>query len=255
VIRILPLIFIMIFCSGALYAHDIQLITQHLDIKKQNKVGWQQDIIARATFSRKLDAGLQATYLSRFNISDKRVGAFIGFSPIDRLFVEVKYLQGMGNTILPEKSTQLTSYYTIASGLSAFGVLKNNRYARLNLNSVNLGIEIEKIPSFIIIPQVMIGNAIFKDPAQTKSIHSFGLKGVFYREKNFSVFVFGAKGREPAQVITGVSNIMVSTVSTGAGGGYYFKSNFRGELIFDHTDYQQIHNQFFTTTLLLNYYF
>ncbi len=254
-IRVHILINTIIFCTTVANAHDIQLITQHLDIKKQKKVGWQQDIIARATFTRKFDAGLQATYLSRFDVYDKRVGGFVGFSPTDRLFLEVKYLQGMGNTILPEKSTQLTTYYTLASGLSSFGVLKNNRYARTNINSVGLGIEIEKIPSFIIIPQIMLGQAIFKDPAQTKSIHSLGLKGVFYREKNFSVFVFGARGREPAQVITGVSNILVDTVSAGAGGGYYFTKNFRSELIFDHTDYQQIHNQFMTTTLLMNYYF
>ena len=124
-----------------------------------------------------------------------------------------------------------------------------------NLNTANVGIEIEKIPNLIIIPGFMVGNATFKSPAETKTVNNFGLRVVYYREKNFSLYAFGYKGKEAAQGIIGVSNILVTTTTGGAGGGYYFKQNFRGELIVDHTDYREINNQFVTTTLILTYFF
>lgn len=198
---------------------------------------------------------MQATYMERFDVYDRRVGAFVGYSPTDRLSLEVKYLQGMGNKLLPEKQTQLTAYYVLGVGYSAFTTIKNSKYAFTNLDTVNLGIEIEKIPSFIVIPQFMIGKATFKRPAETRDIYNYGLRVVFYREKKFSVYAFGYRGKEATQGIIQVTNIMVDTTTAGLGGGYYFTQNFRGELIVDHTDYEQIHNQFITTTLLLNYYF
>ena len=246
-----------LFClfTSIACAHDIQFITQYLDIKKQKTSGWQQDVLARVNLSRKLDLGMQATYMERFDVYDKRVGAFVGYSPTDRLFLEAKYLQGMGNELLPEKQSQLTAYYVFGSGYSGFSTLKNSRYAFTTLDTVNLGIEIEKIPSFIIIPQFMLGKATFKSPAETNDIYNYGLRLVFYRDKTFSVYGFGYRGKEATQGIVQISNIMVDTTTGGFGGGYYFSKNFRAELIVDHTDYEEIKNQFITTTLLLNYYF
>lgn len=173
-IRFLAVIVVLIF-SNILYAHDIQTITQFIAIKKQNTSGFQQDILARAVLSKKWEAGVQASYLNRFNVSDKRTGAFVGFHPSNRWFLELKYLQGMGNRLLPEKQTQLQTYYTIGSGYSAYATLRNSRYAFTNLNTVNLGIEIEQIPSLIFIPSFMLGNATFKNPADTKAVNNLSL--------------------------------------------------------------------------------
>jgi len=239
------------FWSTTLFAHEAQLVTQHLSLKRQHKTGWQSDLIAKATLSRKWEAGLQGTYLERFNFFEKRAGAFAFYRPNDRLTLEARYLQGSGNQILPERQYHLHAYYALAQGLAPFLFYRDMKYSVTRLHAVNLGLEIEKIRSFIIIPQIMMGKATFNSPADTKNVYNYGLKVIYYQELRFSLFAFGYKGKEAAQGIIGASNQLIDTLSGGAGAGYYFRPATKAELVVDHTNYKQLKNQFLTTTLNL----
>ena len=58
------------------FGHEVQSISQHINLRKQNKIGRQQDLIARASVTRKLDLGVQGTYLERFNLFEKKIWCF-----------------------------------------------------------------------------------------------------------------------------------------------------------------------------------
>ena len=77
------------------------------------------------------------------------------------------------------------------------------------------------------------------------------MKLAYYREKFYSLCIFGYKGVEASQGIVGKSNFLIDTASGGLGGSYHFIPQFKTELILDHTDYKQLKNQFLTTTLNL----
>lgn len=252
-------LFFLLFLSATVFAHDVALVTQHLAIKKQHLSGWQHDVLARAVVSRKLDLGLQATYLERFAQYETRAGAFAIYHLTPALTVEARYLKGKAeNVILPQNEFDLSAYYSLTPGYTPFLAYRDVDYSVTRLHAVNLGLEIEKIANFIFIPQVMVGKATFKSPAETKGVHNVGLKIMYYREKEFSLFAFGYQGKEASQGIRGLvgpSNILVDTLTGGVGAGYFFTPALRGELTVDHTDYQEINNQFITTTLNLRWIF
>lgn len=245
-------LFLTTLLSTHSFAHEIFSSTQHVNLRKQNESGWQQDLIARLNVNSKWDVGAQATYLERFNLFDKRLGGFVGFRPIDRWSFEVKYLQGMGNEILPEKDFHLLSYYSLAPGFSPYLYYKDSRYSFTHLHTATLGLEIEKIRNIIFIPSVMLGRATFKSPGKTEDVYSYGLRVNYYVEKKYSLTAFTYRGKEASQGIIGRSAILVDTWSGGLGGSYYFTPDFKGELIFDHTDYQELGTEFHTTTLNLS---
>jgi hypothetical protein len=145
----------------------------------------------------------------------------------------------------------LSAYYSLAPGFTPYIFYRDNRYSVTRVHEARLGMEIEKFPHIIIIPQLMLGKATFKSPAGTETLHNYGLRAMYYEERKFTVFLFGYRGKEASQGIVGASNILVDTKSGGLGGSWYFKDNFRTELVFDHTDYRQLKNQFLTTTLNL----
>lgn len=246
---------LIIFITVSAQAHEILSTTQHVNIKKSKKIGWQQDVSARVEVNQKLDVGAQATYFERFDLYEKRVGGFIFLRPTERWTFEVRYLQGKGNQILPEKQTTLGSYYSYADGLAPFLYLRDSRYSVTKLNTATAGIEIEKLPNIIIIPSFMVGRAGMLNPRETKSVYNYGLKVVFYREKNFSLTGYTFRGREASQAIIGISNMVIDTTTGGFGGSYNFTPDFKAELLIDHTDYNQLKNQFVTTTLNLGLVF
>lgn len=249
-------LFFLLLCSSYSYAHDIALVSQHIAIKKQHQSAWQHDVLARAVVSRKFDFGLQGTYLERFNRHESRGGAFAMYHLTHELTIEARYLKGKDeNDILPQDEYNLTAYYALTEGFTPFVNYRDIKYSMTKLHTLNLGLEIEKFPNFIIIPQIMGGKATFDQPAQTKNVHSLGLKVMYYREKEYSLFAFGYQGKEAAQGIIGQSNIVIDTLTGGMGAGYFITPNIRSELTVDHTDYQEINNQFVTTTLNLRWIF
>ncbi len=246
------LLFIGLMLSDTLFAStEFLLSSQHITITRQNETGRQHEVFAKHDLDRKISAGLSGTYLERFAFFEKRAGAFLGYKPTDRLSLQVHYHLGEGdNEILPREQKAITAYYAIASGFTPYFVYRDHRYSETRVHMANLGMEIEKIPYLILIPQVMVGNATFESPASTETIHNFGLRAMYYVEKKFTAFVFGFRGKEATQGIVGVgSNELVDTRTGGLGGSWFFKENLRAELVFDHTDYEQLKNQFLTTTL------
>lgn len=233
------------------YAHEIQSLSQYVDLGKAGGRGIQQDLIARVDLSRKWTVGARGTYLERFDLYEKRAGGILQYRPNDSLVVEAQYNQGMGNDILPEKDLVLNSFFAAAPGYSPFLTYRHAEYSVTDLNSFQGGLEIEKIRNFIFIPQLLLGTATFKSPAETKGIYNLGLRAIYYQEKIFSLFAFGFMGKEASQGIIGKSSILVDTKTFGGGGSYHFSNDFKGELIVDHTDYDELDNQFITTTLNL----
>ena len=250
------LLLLLLLLPGLVLAHEVALITQHISLKKQHQSGWQQDVIARAAVSRNVDIGLQGTYLERFDLFENRIGGNLMYHPTNRLTLDARYLRGKSsNEILPLDQFDFSAYYALFKGYTPFLFFRDARYSITDLQTITLGVEIEKIPHFIIIPQFMFGSAAFESPADTKNVHGISLKVMYYVEKQFSLFAYGASGKEASQGITGQGSRLVDTLTGGLGGGYFLTNDLRAELFVDHTDYQELQNQFLTTTLQLRWMF
>jgi hypothetical protein len=243
-----------LFFSPA-YSHEIQSVTQHINIRKQNESGLQQDVLARINLNRKFDVGAQATYFERFDLYENRVGAMVAYRPNDRWSFEARYLQGMGNDILPEKEIILSAYRATTMAITPYIFYRDSRYSITHLQSANVGLEIEKIPGLIFIPSLMLGQATFKSPGETKEVHSYGLRAIYYQEKRYGVAVYAYRGKEASQGIIGRSSLLVDTLTGGAALSWYFAQNFKSEISFDHTDFEQLGTEFHTTTLILTWMF
>lgn len=247
------LLIALAFLSGTLLAStDFLLSSQHITITHQHQTAWQFEAAGRHALGRKLTLGLSANYLERFSFYEKAIGGIVGYRFSDRLSVEGRYILGESDTqILPREQRHLTAYYALASGLTPYLSYRDNRYSVTRVHLAALGVEIEKIPHLILIPQVMAGRSTFSSPAGTESVYSYGLRAMYYEEKKFTAFLFGYRGREASQGIVGRSNVLVDTTSGGLGGSWSFCDDLRTELVVDHTDYDQLKRQFITTTLNL----
>ncbi len=249
------LLLLLVILSTSLHAHEIQFIGQHLDIRRQKETAWQSDILARATLSRKFEVGLQGTYLDRFDFHEKRAGALFSYQLKDNIMLEGKILLGDKNEILPNQDYYLNGFFGLADGISPFFFYRNTNFSETHVQSVRIGVEIEKISGLIIIPTFLGGKATFNSPAGTENIHSYGLRLVHYREGIYSFGIFGYKGKEASQGIIGTSNFLVDTTTGGVSASYYFIPSLRSEISFDYTDYHELKNQFLTTTLNLAWRF
>ena len=160
---LLPTILLL---SGYSWAHEIQLQSQLVDIRKQNETGTQHDLLARAELSRKFELGLQGTYVERFSFYEKRAGANFLWYPKDGLLIEGKALFSQGDTqILPQQDYYLNSYLALKGGISPFLFYRDSIYSTTHVQSFKLGLEIEKFPSLIFIPTVVGGKAVFSSRA------------------------------------------------------------------------------------------
>lgn len=246
----------IVFLSTSAFAHEVQLITQYLKLNRQNDTGLQSDLMAKYTISPKYEVGVQGTYLERFNLFEKRAGAFLVMRPTPSLTFEAKYLKGDGDVqILAKDHYALSVYHSLDQGISPFLTYQNILYSITHLQSLRLGVEIEKFENFIIIPQVMLGQAQFNDPSGVEEINSLGLKVVYYREALYSLSAYAYKGLEASQAIIGRSSTTVQTKTVGAGAAYYFIPDLKTELIFEYMDLGKLDNQFLTTTLNLAWTF
>lgn len=241
------------FISNGLFAHEIQSTTQYVALRKTNQVGLIQDFAGKLNINSLLDLGLLAGYSERYNFYDKRLGALVAYRPSEKLTLEAHYLQGMGNIILPEKQVRFDSYYALSDGLSPFLFYRDTRYTRTITHTATMGLELEKVFNLILIPSFMLGKATFKSPAMTENLYNYGLKIIYYIENRYSISSWVYKGREASQGIIGQSTLLVDTFSGGLGGGYYFTPNFKTEILFDHTNYDQLKTEFHTTTLNLQW--
>jgi len=249
-------LFFFLLLPGLARAHEVSLITQHISLKKQHQSGWQQDVIARAAVSRNFDVGLQGTYLERFDLFENRMGGYLMYHPTNRLTLDARYLRGKStNEILPLDQFDFSAYYALFKGYTPFLFFRDSRYSITDLQTLTIGVEIEKIPHFIIIPQFMFGSAAFESPADSKNVHGISLKVMYYVEKQFSLFAYGSSGKEASQGIVGQGSLLVDTLTGGLGGGYFLSPDLRAELFVDHTDYQELQTQFLTTTLQLRWMF
>lgn len=249
--RRLVFLFLVILSTSAL-AHEVQLITQHLKINKQHETGWQTDALAKAVLSPKYEFGLHGTYLERFDLYENRLGAFLIINPIQNLTFELRYLKGEHDVeILARDQYTVSMYHALSAGISPYIIYQNALYSITHLQTLRVGLEIEKIANVIIIPSVMIGQAQFDDPTEVKEVNNFGLKVIYYVEQQYSLQAFAYKGIEAAQVIVGRSNQTVETKTIGAGAGYYVIPDIKAEVLVDYTDYKELNNQFLTTTLNL----
>ena len=241
-----------LFLSTSVFAHEVQLITQHIKINRQNETAWQFDALAKAVVNTKFEFGLQGTYLERFDLYERRAGAFAVFNPAPNLTFELRYLKGSeGVEILAHDSYSVSMYHALSAGLSPYISYQNSLYSITHLQMIRLGIEIEKFQNIILIPQVMLGQAQFDSPSEVKEVNNFGLKMIYYREQVYSLQAYAYKGTEAAQVIVGLSNKVIETKTAGVGAGYYLLPDVKTELLFDYTDLGELDNQFLTTTLNL----
>jgi hypothetical protein len=247
---------ILLVLSGMVSAHEVMLVGQHVKINAQGKTGWQQDAIGRAVINDKNQIGLQGTYLERFDHYEHRVGGFYTYRPSDAWTLEVKWLHGTDEVqILPLDQYYVAAYYGWIPGIAPFMFYRKSIYSVTHVDDVVFGLEIEKIQNIIFIPQISKGTARFNDPHDTEDLHNFGLRTVYYIESQYSFFAFGYKGREASQGVVGRSSIVVDTLTAGGGGSYHFTQRFKSELTLDYTDYDQLKNQFLTTTLNLKWTF
>lgn len=246
---------ILLGASNFAFAHELQSITQHLDIKRQNETAWQQDLIYRHDIDRKWQVGVQGTYLERFDLYEKRAGVIGVYRPSELWTFEARFLQGMGNEILPEKETSLMAYHSTMVGISPFFGVKDLRYSNTTVDTLNIGVEIEKIEGIILIPSITYGMAKFKDPNETKNIYTLGLRAAYYQEGKFLTSIYGYTGKEASQGIIGSASELISTLTGGASFEWIFSEALRGEVLVDHTNYKQLKNQFITSTLNLRWTF
>ena len=246
---------ILLLSSNIALAHELQSVTQHIDIKKHGETAWQQDLLYRHDIDRKWQIGVQGTYLERFDKYEKRAGIIAVYRPSELWTFEGRYLQGMGSEILPERETSLTAYHSTMVGISPFFSLKDSRYSNTTLDTFNLGVEIEKIEGFIFIPSFTVGSAKFKDPNETQFVYTLGLRTSYYQERKYIASIFGYTGKEASQAIIGRSSELVTTLTGGASFEWFFSDDLRAEIIIDHTDYDQLNNQFITSTLNLRWTF
>jgi hypothetical protein len=243
------------FLSLSVFAHEIQSLSQYIHIRKQNDIGRQQELIAKMNINRKFDFGLQATYLERFSFFEKRGGVSVSYRPNHKWNVDIRYLHGVGNKILPQHQSILSTYYSLSKGLTPFFIFRDSKYSTTDLNTLNAGIEIELIPHMIFIPMLMGGKATFTSLSKTQDVHNYGMRAIYSLEQKFAFSLFGFKGKEASQGVIGQSTFLIETLSGGASMAYFFIPKMRTELIFDHTDYKEIKTQFYTTTLNLTWIF
>lgn len=249
------IVLIMALIASNSYAHELESTTQFINLKPTNQVGWLQDFDGRVSINQKFDGGFQVSYLERFNFFEKRLGGYMTYHPNERLTLEARYLQGNGNQILPERQTILSAYYSAYDGLTPYLFYRDSRYSQTIVNTATLGMEIEKFKDIIFLPSFMLGRATFQSPAKTHDAYNYGLKMVYYKDHHFTFSAWGNKGREASQGIIGQSTLLVNTLSAGAGAGYNFTYSIKGELLFDHTNYEELKTQFHTTTLNLSWKF
>lgn len=245
-----------ILCStGRVYATELQYTLQHVHLKKQKQSGWQHDVFAKTHLTPKLEAGVMGSYIERYSLYETTYGGMLGYRFTKDFYLEGSYTQGIGNQLLTERESMITMYYSLVPGISPFITLKDSRYSDTTVDGFTLGSEIEKWPHLLLIPQFMLGNSKFKGNGTKESIYSYGLRAIYYTEDKYSIYLYGSKGLEASQGITGAANLRVHSTTGGVGGSYYIFHNLKADLSVDHTDYRELKNQFITTTFSLGYKF
>lgn len=246
------ILFFILFLSANVFPHELQFIGQHIKLNRQQESAWQSDVIGRATVNSNWELGFQGTYLERFDLYETRVGGLFKYRISPTLTFEARYLKGDSQVeILARDHYFLSLYHSLSQGISPFFIYQNALYSSTHVQSFRTGVEIEKIKQIILIPTLMFGQAQFKSPAEVSEVNSLGLRALYYEDLRYFFSVFAAKGIEAAQAVIGQSSQTVSTTTGGFSAGTWFYSKLKAEFIFDYTDYDELNNQFLTSTLNL----
>ena len=248
-------VLILLCLFGIVEAHEIRFTNQYVNMNKRDDTGWQHDLSFRYQVNEQWKVGAQGRLLEKFGQNEQALGLLLNWKPKTEVSFDFSYFTGNGNEILPKDDIILTTYWGMMAGLSPFLTIRKSDYTQTNIYSATLGMEFEKIINFIFVPQLMLGRAKFKSPSSTEGLYSFGLKGIFYKEEFYKLFAFYYRGKEASQGIIGASNFRVDTQSVGIGGAYYFTKDFAAELTVDYTDYDQLNDEYLTTTLDFKYLF
>ena len=246
----------MVFLSGIASAHEIQFSNQYIQINKQNTQGFQSTFIGRAEVNQKWSVGILANYLERFSLYENRLGMLANYKPNDLFTIEARFIKAEGGTkILPQDQYRISVYHSLSEGVTPFLSYQDSTYSITHLQTLNFGIELEKIQNFIFIPQFMMGRAKFKDPIHNREVNGIGLKIIYSVENNYAFFLFANKGIEASQSVTGEAAKTLNTKTSGLGVNFYFNQTIKVEGLFDYTDYEELSNQFLTSTINLTWMF
>jgi len=250
------LIFIIaLFLSGSATAHEILVTNQLLKINRQNETGYQTNVVGKATLSPNWEVGLLGNYIERFGLYETRLGGLASYRPNQTVLIEARYLKSETDVkLLPLDQYSVSFYQAFSDGLSPFLTYQNSIYSITNLQTIRLGVEIEKIKNLIIIPNLLIGQAKFNDPSEFKEVNSLGLKVMYSVEQQYAFQVFGSKGIEASQGVVGQFSTIIETKTIGIGASYFVRPDLKVEGIFDYTDFTDkkfLKNQFLTSTLNL----
>jgi hypothetical protein len=242
--------------SGIASASELHFSNQLIKINRQNETGYQAYVSGKTALNSAWELGLLANYIERFRLYETRLGGLATYRPNDRFFFEMRYLKGQENVqLLPKDQYGITVYHSWSDGISPFLNYQNSIYSITSLQTLKLGVEIEKIKNIIIIPHASIGQAKFNDPSETKEVNHLGLKVMYVVEENYSFQVYASKGIEASQAIVGRDSQTIETKTAGFGASYYTFGQLKLEGLFDYTDLGQLKNQFLTTTINLSWNF
>lgn len=229
-------------------AHEVTANASYLQMQRYNKSGRQAGLDGYIDLNSNQRIHLGGQYLERFDLFERI--ALVGFvQKFENSYMKVDAEFGHNGRILPHHRFSIGGGQAILPGISLYEEFRTAQYTKTQLNEVILNVEIEKIPSIVIIPMIRLGNANFRDPNGTQKLFTYGLKGLYYKEDVGQVWVSLTKGQEPAQAVIGSFNEVLRSKTVAVGGKYSWNSSLSSGLAVDYTDYDLINNQFMTTTL------
>lgn len=242
------LLLALLLTSSLLWAHEVTVSGSYLKMQKQNKSGRQVGVDGHVDLNDSQRLHLGGQYLERFDLFERL--ALVGFEQkFENYYLKFDAEFGHNGRILPHHRYSVGSGQSLFEGISLYEEFRTAQYTKTQLNEFIFNIEIEKIPSIVLIPTIRLGNAHFTGPNGTQKTFTYGLKVLYYREDVGQAWISLSKGQEPAQAVLGSFNEVLRSKTAAVGGKYIWNSSLSSGLSFEYTDYDLIKNQFVTTTL------
>jgi hypothetical protein len=241
-------IFLLSLISFSAMAHEVTVMGSYLEMQRYNKTGRQAGLDGHVDLNDSQRLHIGGQYLERFDLFERI--ALIGFEQkFENFYLKADAEFGHNGRILPHYRYSVGSGQSLFQGISLYEEFRTAKYTQTELNEVLFNVEIEKIPSVVLIPMTRFGNAHFTGPNGTKKLFTYGLKAMYYKEDLGQVWVSATKGQEPAQAVIGSFNEVLRSKSIATGVKYIWNASLNSGLAIDYTDYDLINNHFLTTTL------
>jgi opacity protein-like surface antigen len=242
--------------SDTLSASELLLSQHYLHINNTGKTGHLSQLGIKTHTTDNLSVGISANYLERFDFYETSVGPQLIYKLNDQLALEAKYLKAKtGSEILATDQYFLSLYMAHLKGYSSAFAYQNSKYSLTHLQWIRWGLEIEKFKHLIFIPYVLIGQAHFHRPFNSREVNSFGAKVISQHIDQYRFIAYASKGIEASQGLIGRDSQTIETKTIGAGVGHNLSQSIKLDALFDYTDLGKLNNQFLTTTLNLNWIF